>query len=153
MVGYANDGMGGPYHACRVNPSADFTSADFKDLGTLGGLFSFATAVSDDGSVVVGFSDTADNNRHAFRWTEAGAMVDLGSSGTDFLSYSRAFGVSADGSLVVGDDEAGGYPFIWTADSGLQHLDFLGSAYGLTPDGSVLIGSAYNADQTQTAFL
>ena len=51
------------------------------DLGTLGGSFSYATAVSASGQVV-GYSTTlGDVASHAFSWTEAGGMVDLGTLG------------------------------------------------------------------------
>src|SRR5262249_34988187 len=66
VVGYQDSGFFTPYHAVRTT-----LSGDFIDLGTLGGDSSFATDVSCDGSVVVGFSDLADSsfNQHAFRWT------------------------------------------------------------------------------------
>src|SRR6267143_2084687 len=47
------------------------------DLGTLGGHASEPTAVNDRGQVV-GYSDTADGHVHAFSWTEADGMIDLG---------------------------------------------------------------------------
>ena len=75
----------------------------FVPLGDLsGGSFaSRATAVSADGSVVVGESTTA-SGQEAFRWTQSGGMVGLGSLSAE--SSSRAFGVSSDGSVVVGTD-------------------------------------------------
>ena len=50
------------------------------DLGTLGGDSSQAFAVNDAGQVV-GCSETALGESHAFSWTQAGGMVDLGSLG------------------------------------------------------------------------
>src|SRR2546427_12260899 len=47
------------------------------DLGTLGGVFSSASAINANGQVVGG-SQTADGTYHAFSWTAAGGMVDLG---------------------------------------------------------------------------
>ena len=71
-------------------------------LGTLPGAGSggsTATGASNDGSVVVGFSDSA-SGRRAFRWTQSGGMVSLGSL-PGFAVASYGFGVSADGSVVV----------------------------------------------------
>jgi probable HAF family extracellular repeat protein len=50
------------------------------DLGTLGGSFSFATAVSPSGQVV-GDSLLLGFENHAFSWTQSGGMVDLGTLG------------------------------------------------------------------------
>ena len=59
-----------------------------------------ATDVSADGSVIIGWCQTNSGDR-AFRWTQATGMVDLGPApgATD----SRTYGVSADGSVAVGD--------------------------------------------------
>ena len=50
------------------------------DLGTLGGTSSRAAAVNDHGQVV-GVSNTAGGEQHAFSWTKKGGMVDLGTLG------------------------------------------------------------------------
>jgi probable HAF family extracellular repeat protein len=79
------------------------------DLGTLGGTFSVALAVSPGGQVV-GFSNTAgDAEQHAFSWTQAGGMVDLGTLGGTF---SEALAVNPGGQVVgfsstVGDQYTG----------------------------------------------
>src|SRR5438876_4812270 len=86
------------------------SAASFTGLGHLPGDFygvcaygasrcSFATAVSADGKVAVGLSTSAAGEQ-AFRW-ESGVMTGLGDlPGGDFSS--AAYGVSADGSVVVG---------------------------------------------------
>ena len=47
------------------------------DLGTLGGTNSYANAVSGDGSVIVGQSQTAASTTHAFKYTN-GTMTEIG---------------------------------------------------------------------------
>src|SRR4051812_49041906 len=79
----------------------------FVPMGFLPGGYSesYATAVSGDGAVVVGYSIAVGQGVEAFRWTEATGMVGLGGlPGGEF--YSEAWAVSEDGSVVVGHSHA-----------------------------------------------
>ena len=78
-------------------------AASFQGLGDLpgGGFNSYASSVSGDGSVVVGFSSSVNNAYEAFRWTSTGGIVGLGELPGGGFS-STANGVSGDGSVVVG---------------------------------------------------
>jgi probable HAF family extracellular repeat protein len=83
-------------------------------------------------------------------------MQDLGTLGG---GESRAFGVSADGSVVVGwAENAAGQTraFRWTAAGGMEDLNItyahlltngseLRIAYAVSPDGRYIVGSGYNA--------
>jgi probable HAF family extracellular repeat protein len=147
--------LGGPYHAFLQTDTGDPVDLGTLDPANNDTLFSFATDVSDDGSVVVGFSDLAEGanaNQHAFRWTQTDGMVDLGSP-NGAGGFSRAFGVSGDGSVVVGEGSDALFhatrAFLWTAAGGFQDLGIVGSAYAVTGDGSVVVGHANYA----TAFL
>jgi probable HAF family extracellular repeat protein len=137
-----------------------------QDLGTLGGASSSASGVSADGSVVVGYAENASNQLRAFRWTAEGSMQDLGT--LPGSSWSEASGVSADGSVVVGgagndiwDEDLEDFiyeyrAFRWTAAGGMQDLGTLGGdyswAYGVSADGSVVVGYATNASGYWRAF-
>jgi len=138
-----------------------------QDLGTLGGDVSVALGVSADGSVVVGWAYSGSEallllfgvgfgQHHAFRWTEAGGMEDLGTLGGD---HGWALGVSADGSVVVGwAHNAAGQKraFRWTEAGGMEDLGTLGGdsswARGVSADGSVVVGWAENAEGRWRAF-
>jgi len=125
---------------------------------------SSARAVSGDGSVVVGLS-SSDKPGGAFRWTAAGGMVNLGVPPGGYDS-SYAFGVSSDGSTVVGriNSSSDCQAFRWSSASGMVCLGKLPSkktadgsvearslsrtrgscAYGITADGSVVVGLSEN---------
>jgi probable HAF family extracellular repeat protein len=115
-------------------------SAGIQNLGTLGGEWSEATDVSADGSVIVGWSYDANNIYHAFRWTESSGMQDLGVG-----DYSKAYGVSSDGSAIIVDIYPNAYR--WTQAGGLQNLGTLGgassSASDISADGSEICGFSY----------
>jgi probable HAF family extracellular repeat protein len=83
-------------------------------------------------------------------------MQDLGALGG---RESVAYGVSADGSVVVGvaRNAAGDRrAFRWTAAGEMQDLGTLGGsssgAYGVSTDGSVVVGGALNAAVRDRAF-
>jgi probable HAF family extracellular repeat protein len=132
-------------------------------LGTLGGRSSAATGVSADGSVVVGWTYSGSEvlpplgQYHAFRWTAARGMQNLGT--LPGSSKSAAYGVSADGSVVVGkawNDAGKARAFRWTVARGMRDLGTLGgdwsAAYGVSADGSVVVGTAWNAAGKARAF-
>lgn len=105
-------------------------------LGDLPGgtVESEATAISADGTVVVGWSRSA-NGPEAFRWTPTGGMVPLGDlPGPGFAS--RATAVSPDGKIVLGLGVANGKNrvFIWDGTNGMRDLQNVMAARGLTAE-------------------
>lgn len=117
-------------------------------LGTLGGgNWSEATAVSADGSVIVGVSNTWPPWEQAFRWTAAEGLVGLGFvAGGSYSSAAR--GANSDGSVIVGVSQCAGgaQAFRWTAPSGMVGLGDLPGGYlsseaeAVSADGSVVVG-------------
>lgn len=110
-----------------------------------------ATAVSDDGLVVVGcITDPIEGAEVAARWTLATGWVSLGflPNALNCPSKSNAYDVSADGGTVVGLswDGCSGRGFVWTEATGMQELAVLGSganrASAISDDGSVIGGFA-----------
>lgn len=92
-----------------VSSATTFTQLD---LGTLGGQRSYASAISDR-DVVIGWSETAEGATHAFRWSAAEGMIDLGTLPGD--PYSRAVAI-LEGGVLGGDEILGmsGDQFDWT---------------------------------------
>ena len=136
----------------------------FTGIGTLGGSWSnlnssnFAKPMSDDGTVLIGYSADVDSHSHAFRWTLEDGMQDLGTLGGNY-SYARA--LSRDGSTVVGQSNLAGdnasRAFRWTSSGGMQNLGTLGGTYsyanGVSADGAVVVGYSHlTGDNAAHAF-
>jgi len=123
----------------------------FEGLGFFPGgwRYTWATDVSDDGNVVVGWgvSEVADNQ--AFCWTPGTGLVPLPDP-TGGGKNCRANAVSADGSVIAGygSSSAGTVPCIWrgtgvpTALGDLAGDPFTGYAFAISADGSVIAGDS-----------
>jgi uncharacterized membrane protein len=139
-----------------------------EGLGSLPGapfLSSEATALSADGSVIVGWSAT---NRvepgqqfplfEAFRW-EHGNMKGLRDLPGGDLN-STAYGVSADGSTIVGqgENDVGFEPVVWNrqgAETGLGYFPDGGTsgwAFAVSGDGSNVVGWLIPSQPISEAF-
>jgi len=90
------------------------------DLGSLGGggAMSVAHDVNDDGAVV-GLAETRTGQPHAFLWTAADGMRDLGALGA---APSMALGINNRAEVVGGS----GHAFLWTERAGMVDLGTLG---------------------------
>ncbi|HYE61136.1 MAG TPA: hypothetical protein VD997_04000 [Phycisphaerales bacterium] len=79
-----------------------------------------ARALSDTG-FVTGWAINAQNRQHAFRWTESGGMIDLGSLYA--VGWSVGMDVNSEGTVVgatlTPDGQRG---FVWTPGGGMQAL-------------------------------
>src|SRR5687768_4968155 len=129
-----------------------------------GASLTSAQALSADGSVIVGYAWYSDTSEaRAFRWSRETGTIELGElSGGRNASYAHA--VSGDGSIVVGDSHtgadamAGDEAFIWEAAHGFRNLKevllmehsldlrgwTLSSAYGISDDGTTIVGAGEN---------
>ena len=92
-----------------------------RDLGTLGGAATRGRGLSADGQVV-GESQTATGETHAFLWTD-GVMQDLGTLGG---TYSAAFAISETGDVTGESSDPSGqkHAFLWR-DGVMQDLGLL----------------------------
>jgi len=148
--GGGSDGFWGVPAAGNVTPppSGVLAPAFFTGIGTLpGDLSSEATAVSEDGMVVVGFSKAGSGRIQATQWSLANGMQALGF--LDAGTYSRARAVSANGGVIVGDGDARtgtSMVFRWTESDGVVAVpglpnSSLCAAGGVSADGTVIVGT------------
>ncbi|MBN9422678.1 MAG: hypothetical protein BGO63_02550 [Candidatus Accumulibacter sp. 66-26] len=128
-------------------------------------FLSSAYGVNAAGDVAVGYFMTSlmGGISHAFRWTQATGMIDLGTLSTGNAGRSVAYGVSAAGDVVVGwsDINAGGrHAFRWTQATGMIDLgtmaanktDGSSTAWGVNADGNVVVGEAQLGVYSSRAF-
>jgi uncharacterized membrane protein len=129
--------------------------ATFQGLGFLPGGFAVgASAISADGSTIVGGANYGNGTKEAFRWTSNLGWQGLGDL-PDALFYSEAYGVSADGSTVVGEgfNNQLYQNFRWTINLGMQSLGTLRAyslASGVSADGSIVVGTDSDSDYTHS---
>jgi len=117
------------------------------DLGTLGGAYSFASAVNDRGDVT-GQSADANGSLKAFRW-HGGRMTDLGVLDPS-VPYAFGADINNRGWVVGTSDVAGGtatHAFLWR-DGVLTDLGTLG---GATSSASAVNDRGQVVGRSQTA--
>lgn len=137
-------------------------TAGLQGLGFLrpNGTYSEANGISDDGTIVVGVSQSngSGGQYEAFMWTDSDGMLPLpvlpGTEG--FTSIARA--VSGDGRVVVGgaNDGRNSFAVRWLEGraENLGSVSGLTSAhaYGTSADGSVIFGRG-NSPTNNSAFV
>jgi probable HAF family extracellular repeat protein len=118
----------------------------FTGLGVLpSGQRSEALAVSDHGRTVVGYSYQPQVGEQAFRWTPEQGMVSMQGLG----GFSRSNSLSRNGLVLGGsaNNASDGYRVVrWTASGeitslGLLPTGFASLGYGVSSDGSTVVGS------------
>ncbi|MDQ0423129.1 putative HAF family extracellular repeat protein [Peteryoungia aggregata LMG 23059] len=116
-----------------------------------------ATAISGDGSTVVGHELINPETRRLFVWTKADGLTYVG---TDTVGYTFDLRyVSDDGSALAGTNyDNNPTAFYWhKGDTTITNLGTLGGtqsyAKALSGDGSTVVGDFYDADQLSQAFV
>jgi uncharacterized repeat protein (TIGR03803 family)/probable HAF family extracellular repeat protein len=147
IAGYGTTASG--IQAFRWTAATGMVSLGNLPDGSL--VMSAAYDVSADGTTVVGSGDPGGgwDTHKGWRWTQSTGMIAMGS--LNGAARSEAFGVSTDGSVIVGD--GGQQAFRWTQSTGMVGLGYLaGYPYSRlvasSADCSVAAGSGYNASWT-----
>lgn len=158
ITGYSTT-AGGDTHAFV------WSNGKFTDLGTLAGTpgsQSLANAINDFDSrlntqneTVVGTSNVAGGDLHAFRWSSSTGIVDLGTLAGAAGFNSFALGVSDAGQIVGASDTLSGdtHAFLWDSKNGLRDLNSLipansgwdlNEATGISKDGFIVGFGLFN---------
>jgi len=123
-------------------------------LGTFPGVFTIeANGVTNDGNVIVGGNKYCclGSTAQAWSWDESSGYMGLGFLPGAQSLRSNAWGISGDGSVVVGDSLGpnGEEAFRWIESDGMVGLGFLPGAQflnsraaAISNDGTVIIGSS-----------
>lgn len=113
------------------------------------GPVAYASGVSGDGQVVVGLSGPTSGYRPSFRWTATTGTQNTGTLAGGTHAYLEA--CNTDGSMITGVSYAAAFPngraVLWTPAAGMLPLamplgDTFTAAPGITPDGSITVGSS-----------
>ena len=126
-------------------PVAGAQSYTLTPLGTLGGIFSNVNAINDHDQIT-GYASLSNGVEHAFLWTSAQGMRDLGTLGG---STSYGFGLNNLGQVVGGSFPASEnfyHAFVWTENNGMHDLGTLGGNYSYAEainDSGEVVGYAY----------
>jgi len=146
-VGFS-DVAGGDWHAFVYTPGGGMV--DLGTLATGNAGYSVATAISADGTKIVGAAYTDTTIDRATLWTN-GVAQNLGVLPGGSAGYSDAYGISSNGNVVVGwSTTTGGFQhaFQWTSGGGMIDLGTIGGATGQSvataanTDGSVIVGQS-----------
>lgn len=125
-------------------------------LPSLGGGFTFASAISDNGNVT-GYSARRDGYHRAFLWTASSGIRDLGTLPGD--QYTIGYDVNDAGQVVgfSGTETPNGvvtHAFVWSASGGMKAIAGAGVqsvAFGINNRGEVVGG--YDAGDSYRAFV
>ena len=167
-VGFSSPMPDPNFHAFRASPNSLITLAT-DDLGTLGGINSYANAINAAGQVV-GVSQVASLPQtcrvcgHAFR-TAANRPInpttdDLGTLGG---SFSQAYGINSSGQVVgyanlAGDLKQHAFLYSWSVMRDLNDLIPASSGWELSEatginDVGQIVGTGINSDGQSHAYL
>ena len=131
----------------------DYSAGTIKDLGSLGGQATAATAIN-GANEVVGYGTDANSNVLAFRYTQSQGIVSLGTLAGG--GNSEAFAINGAGQ-VAGDSQVDGdahRPVLFTdgevKDLGIsaKSSDTLKTAYGINAQGMIV--GRYDTDDGST---
>ncbi len=120
------------------------------DGGLMSDYYGSSWGISGDGSTLVGLywrPGASDGSANGISWNDESGLTGLGSTGGN----SRANDCNADGSIIIGWDEAPfGFwqPTVWE-NGVLTHLaepEAWCMADGITPDGNMIVGSSAVAE-------
>jgi probable HAF family extracellular repeat protein len=145
-----------PAHAYRwIDTSLDMSLGLYgAPPNTSGG--SAIRGLSENGTVLVGDSQTPITGLHAIRWTGQDGLTSLGFLPGGVTNFAVADDVSRDGTIIVGrsSSSTGEQAFRWTSQTGMVGLgtlpgDSTSAAGSISGDGTTIVGISRTANTTR----
>lgn len=131
------------------------TQGHIEDIGTLGGQYTFPSALSADGSVIIGTSELSNGGKYIFRWTRATGLENMGRVIADRYRIYHVKGGNkrnnAKDTLLVGVNYADKTLFTHKHDEGTKVVvQFLQTNYepiSFSEDGGFIAGTGVGVDE------
>ncbi|MGN6836347.1 hypothetical protein [Neisseria sp. P0022.S010] len=168
VVGHLNEESSTDTRAIVWSGSGWQTKTDLGTLKADNSGDSEATAVSGDGLVVGGTARNDNGDSRGIIWSGSNwtTKTELGTLKADNSGYSWVQALSRDGSVAVGNASYDPYPLLyrpivwsgsnWATKTELGTLDsdgIIGSAYAVSDDGSIVVGSISTDSATNRAIV
>jgi probable HAF family extracellular repeat protein len=140
--------LGGSMEAFRWTSSGGMQPLGFLPGGDGSYYYSVGYAVSADGSKIAGVDNSTNPSYSAVKWDNNGNITKLARTGDTVHNTTDAYGISADGSVIVGTSYYGNAA-IWNSNGQIEVLGKMSgtqyvTAYDVSGNGGIVVGGKWD---------